>query len=480
MTIAVADIGMFLTGGTSNTDPNLSLGGNVSSTEVVSNNLHAVFRRITDTEASSGVTLYRCLAIKNKSATDTMKNIVFYMVKDTDSPDDLALYSNAQAGKNTTETPIPNETTAPTGSSILFKATLNRSGGISLPDLAPTEYVCIWLRISVNPGAVQFPDNRFTVRCEVSGNPGGGGSGGGGSTPPPDPDTGVNFAIAILGDTGTGSSFTGQLDKIKKRAGSKYPLFIVFNGDLSYSSSMSGWLSATSSVRSNSIITFGNHDVDDGDGGKTTINDLKNAYGISKTYFSKIFKSVGIVGMEGGENESVSSASGGTQWTAVKGFLSDLKNNSGIEWIIVCNHYPIYGPSSHHPNEGGVRDDYDPLFDTYGVDIVVTSHNHNLWSSKLLKYNSGSPSSPTATGTDPNYSYSRATANHGKLYFGSGGGGKGGGNYGINSLASYTPFGKDSTLGYLYIEFSNNAKTATAKFYDSSDKLLKTVTLTHT
>jgi hypothetical protein len=191
------------------------------------------------------------------------------------------------------------------------------------------------------------------------------------------------------------------------------------------------------------------------------------------------FKSVGMVFMEGGESESVSSSSGGTQYNAVKGFLSNLKNNSGIEWIFVFNHYPVYGPDSHHPNETGVRDDYDPLFDTYGVDAVFTSHNHNIWHSKLLKYNSGSPGNPTTAGTDPNYSYNRATSNHGKLYIGSGAGGKMG-SYDINALASYTPYGKDKTPAYLFMEFSSDGKKCTFKFYDSSDNLLKTFTITHT
>jgi len=478
MTLKSEDIGMFLTGGSSNTDPNLSLGGNVSTTEVISDITHRVFRRITDTEASSGITLYRCVAIKNKSVTDQMVSVVFYMVQDTTSPSDLASYSFAAAGKNGTETPIPNETTLPPGDGINFINTLTRSGGLNLGNFAPGDFRCIWLRIIVNPGAEVLPDNAFKVRVEVNptSSSGSGGSGsGGGSTPPPDPNTGVNFTIAATGDMGTGSTAKGIVDKMKNRNTG----LIIFNGDLSYSSSMGGWLDMTSSVRKNSIVSFGNHDVNDGDGGKGTISDLENAYSISHTYYSKIFKSVGIVVMEAGENESVSHSSGSSQYNFVKGELQKFSQNASLEWIFVCNHYPVEGPpGAHHPNEDNVRDIYVPLFEQYGVDCVITAHNHALWHSKLLKYNSSSPDNPTSTGTDPNYSYSRSTDNHGKMYFDVGAGGKS--HYDLGSIPSYVPFANNKDYGYLFMEFSNDGKVLTFKFYDSSDKLLKKGTITHT
>ena len=326
--------------------------------------------------------------------------------------------------------------------------------------------------MSVNPGAKQF-DNKVKFRLEVS-NPGGG-SGGGGPVPPPDPGTGVNFKIGSSADTGTGSTPTGILNKMKARGVNLY----IYNGDLSYSSSMSGWLSMVSSVKSKTIVSFGNHDVNDGDGGKTTINDLLNAYSLPKTYYSKIFNNIGIVVMEGGENESVSSSSGSTQYNAVKSALQGFKNNPAIEWIIVCNHYPIMGPpSAHHPNESGVRSAYCPLFDANGVDIVITAHNHALWRSKLLRYNSGSPGNPTVVADGPDFAYNKGTANHGAIYVDVGAGGNG--HYDMGSKPSYVPFLNNTKYGYFLMEFSDSGKKITMKFYDSSDNLLDTSTLTHT
>jgi predicted phosphodiesterase len=479
MPIAVADIGMFLTGGNTNTNANLSLGGNVSTTEVLSDKTNNLFRRITDSEAGSGITLYRCVAIKNKNTTDTFRNVVFYMVEDTKSVDDLALYSYAQAAKNTIETAIPLETNAPTGSKINFIAALNRSGGLALGDLAPGDFINVWMRISVNPGAQQFTDNSFKVRVEVNGTAAGGGSGGGGTggggVPPPD-DSGVEFRMSASSDTGTGKNAVGILSKMKAR---KVEM-IIYNGDLAYSSSMSGWLDMTSSVRDKSMISFGNHDTGDGDGSKTTINDLKAAYSISNVYYSKVVRNVGFVVMNASKKESTgaSYSSGSAQYNFVKKALSDFKTNSAIEWIVVCNHFPIVGPpNAHHPNEDDVRDLYVPLFEDAGVDFVITGHNHALWRTKLVRYNSSSPGSPTVVSDGPDHAYNRAAAKHGEIYLDVGAGGDS--HYDIGSLPSWVPFNNQSKFGYLLMEFSSSGKKITFKFYDSSDNLLDTSSVTH-
>ena len=471
MTIEPADIGLFLTGGSANTNPNASLGGNVSTTQVVSNNLHNLFRRITDSEASSGVTLYRCLALKNRDAVDELRNLHFYMVYDTKSADSLALYSRAQAGRNVVETAVANEFTAPTGSNINFIAALNRSGGLSLGNLGVGDFINIWLRYTVQPGSINFANDEFKIRAEVgtssTTNP---------PTPAPNPDTGVNFQMAALGDCSCSSNFSNMWNRIKNRG----PEFVIFNGDLAYDDGSGCWLSLTSGWRSKSVISFGNHDVDESEDQPETKNALINAYSFlnGKTYGKKTFNNVGIVIMESGENQSVSDSVGSSQYNFVKSALEGFKNNDAIEWIFVCNHYPIYGPESDHDNESGTRDRYDPLFDANDVDVVFTSHNHNLWHTRLLKYDSGSPSSPLEAGTDPNYSYRKSADNHGKLYIGTGAGGRS--HYDIESTPGYVQYSNDNDYGYVWMEFSETGKKITFKIYSSSDSLKKTFTLTHT
>lgn len=469
MSIVVSDIGMYLTGGSSNTNPNLSLGGNVSSTEVVSNQLHKLFRRIDEGEASSGVTLYRCVAIKNKDPSLEMRNVAFYMVVDSKAADSLVLYSKAQAGKNVVETPVADEFTTPTGGNINFIAALNRSGGLSLGNLDAGDFINVWIKYIVQPGALPFPNDEWKMRVEV--NPEGTAQT---PAPTPSPDTGVSFQMAVLGDCSCSSNFGNMWDRIKNRN----PEFVVFNGDLAYSDGSGCWISRTNGWRSKSGITFGNHDVDESEDQPETKNALINVYPYlqGKTYSKKTFNNVGMVFIESGENQSVSDSIGSAQYNFIKNALQEYHDNPAIEFILGFNHYPIYGPESDHGNGSGTRDRYDQLFDEFGVDAVFTSHNHNLWHTKLLKYNSGSPSNPTQAGADPNYSYRKSATNHGKLYFGSGAGGRS--HHSIESTPSYVVYSNDNDYGYVWIEFAG--KKMTFKIYTSSDSLKNTCTLTHT
>lgn len=64
-------LGFFLSGGPSNMNPLLSLGGQRSNSEV-SAGLNSLFRDLTDDEARSGLTDYRCFYILNKAPSGTL------------------------------------------------------------------------------------------------------------------------------------------------------------------------------------------------------------------------------------------------------------------------------------------------------------------------------------------------------------------------------------------------------------------------
>src|SRR5215216_1728021 len=59
--------------------------------------------------------------------------------------------------------------------------------------------------------------------------------------------------------------------------------------------------------------------------------------------------------------------------------LDNLKKNSqnkNIDWIIVMFHKPMYSSLSKQFEEYIIRDKYQPIFDKYGVDLVISGHNH--------------------------------------------------------------------------------------------------------
>jgi 3',5'-cyclic AMP phosphodiesterase CpdA len=56
--------------------------------------------------------------------------------------------------------------------------------------------------------------------------------------------------------------------------------------------------------------------------------------------------------------------------------LEKTSQNKDIDWIFVMFHKPMYSPLSKQFEEYIIRDKYQPIFDKYGVDLVIQGHNH--------------------------------------------------------------------------------------------------------
>ena len=77
--------------------------------------------------------------------------------------------------------------------------------------------------------------------------------------------------------------------------------------------------------------------------------------------------------------------------------VSDLEKankNSSIDWIIVMFHKPIYSSLTSHMQEYIMREKYQPVFDRYGVDIVLQGHNHFYDRTLPLQFNPNNTSKP--------------------------------------------------------------------------------------
>ena len=82
--------------------------------------------------------------------------------------------------------------------------------------------------------------------------------------------------------------------------------------------------------------------------------------------------------------------------------LNDLKNistNSSIDWIIVMLHKPLYSSLSSHIQEYIVRDKFQPIFDKYGVDLVLQGHNHFYDRTLPLQFNPNNINKPIVDGS---------------------------------------------------------------------------------
>lgn len=160
-TIIASEIKYYLSGGSGNTDPNASLGGAISTTEVVDNNLHNLFAKVSAAEALTGSTKYRGIYVKNTNATLTFEDIVAYISSQTSSGDTSIEISVATEGADESIQTISDEDTAPTGQTYISATGV--SNGQSSGDLSAGSYKGLWIKRIVTASASAFGSDEATI-----------------------------------------------------------------------------------------------------------------------------------------------------------------------------------------------------------------------------------------------------------------------------------------------------------------------------
>lgn len=160
MAIVSSDIKRFLSGGSGNTDPNASLGGAISSTEIVDNTVNNLFASIGGSEASAGSTKYRGYFVKNNHGSLTAQNTYIYIKTNTPSTDTVVYIGIATETGSPMDT-IVDEDTAPTGISFSLAATPGTA--LSIGSLAPGEVKGIWVKRVVTAGATAYNNDNVVI-----------------------------------------------------------------------------------------------------------------------------------------------------------------------------------------------------------------------------------------------------------------------------------------------------------------------------
>ncbi|MEU9134659.1 metallophosphoesterase family protein [Streptomyces sp. NPDC048404] len=79
--------------------------------------------------------------------------------------------------------------------------------------------------------------------------------------------------------------------------------------------------------------------------------------------------------------------SGGTQTKWLEGRLKKYRSARDIDFVVVFFHHCAYCTSTAHASEGGVRQEWVPLFEKYTVDLVINGHNHQYERTDVIKAN---------------------------------------------------------------------------------------------
>lgn len=155
-----SDIKFYLSGGAANSDPALSVGGAISTTEVSATALNNVWSDITSDDMSDGFLDYRCIYVKNTSA-ETLVDARVWISANSRSTDTTFAIGLDKAGMNAsaqvvTSPPGWGGTGAP--ADVIFSQAGTARVGLDLGDLGPSDYYPLWLRRKVDDDAIILID----------------------------------------------------------------------------------------------------------------------------------------------------------------------------------------------------------------------------------------------------------------------------------------------------------------------------------
>lgn len=151
MPIASGDIDFRLSGGAANSDPNASLGGAKSSTEITAASLHNLFDQVASAESSAGDVEYRCFYVHNAHGTLTLQNAVIWIQTNTPATDTTADIGLGTSAVNGTEQTVANESTAPSG--VTFSAPATEGAALSIGNIPAGQHKAVWVRRTISAAA---------------------------------------------------------------------------------------------------------------------------------------------------------------------------------------------------------------------------------------------------------------------------------------------------------------------------------------
>lgn len=164
MPIVAADFEFRLSGGAANSDPNASLGGAKSTTQIVDATVQNLFANVSGAEAAAGSTKYRGLYFHNGHATLALQNAVLWIQQETPSADTLVNLALAGEGLNGTMETVADEDTAPVGE--VFTHPTTKGAGLSLGNVPAGQHYGIWVQRIVSAAAAAANADNAVLRVE--------------------------------------------------------------------------------------------------------------------------------------------------------------------------------------------------------------------------------------------------------------------------------------------------------------------------
>ena len=273
------------------------------------------------------------------------------------------------------------------------------------------------------------------------------------------------FAFAAAGDLGCTPQTINTVNNILDKS----PELVLGLGDYSYEmDSVDCWFEDIQPIDNIMKIAIGNHDVDSYD----KLNSLMNHFNLAKPYYSFDYQNVHFIALATDkEYLDMSKDKAKEQLAFVKSDLEKASINPNIDWIIPFFHSIMYirdTSTIDGPHDRNLIDIYHPLFEQYGIKLVLQAHAHTYERTYPLRFNVEDSKDPIITNKDlSNYRYYTdglviATV------------GTGGATSTVSHTDSkYRAIVYKDLFGFLNVDVSSDGTTLVCTFYDNDGGEIK-------
>ncbi|WP_329123283.1 purple acid phosphatase family protein [Streptomyces sp. NBC_01465] len=161
------------------------------------------------------------------------------------------------------------------------------------------------------------------------------------------------------------------------------------------------------------MVTTGNHDMEawyspNGYGGQNarwTLPDNGPDPVNQPGVYSFVHGNVGVVALDANDvsyeipaNYGIS-AGKQTKWLDKR--LGELRARRDVDFIVIFFHHCAFSTTNSHASDGGVRDEWVPVFEKHEVDLVINGHNHVYERTDAVKGGAVGRTIPIGARTDP-------------------------------------------------------------------------------
>jgi predicted MPP superfamily phosphohydrolase len=184
------------------------------------------------------------------------------------------------------------------------------------------------------------------------------------------------FNLIAVGDWGCNPNTINTVKNIV----AKNPELVLGLGDYSYRTSADCWLKIVDSLDHKMKIAIADHDAVS----SSLLNQYLKHFNLTQQYYSFNYQNMHFTVL----SEEVPNEADSEQYKFINDDLAAASSNSSIDWIIVMNHEPMY--TSPYKEWNGMDlsliEAYQPVFDKYKVDLVLSGDIHNYQRSFPLRY----------------------------------------------------------------------------------------------